>query len=268
MRQQEHPIYSTLTNSYTITDPPFHPCVRFVLTSPPKLNTNFPHRLNHLAPSKALSFVPPDGHLKLMEYRFDPSESKPGAAPPLTAAAQVQVQVPFTRRTSHLIPDHGGAQAELTHRVQLYLGSSTMGATSTGSTGSSERMYVPARRTLRWSLASSASTTSGDFHSVSATGCTATLRGTFASSDAHLRPARVAQISFALPEGMLLSALKIDQLKLSAETYNPYKGIPVRGWALEPVEWSRRRPGKEEGLQWKREGEGPAINKTWFVYTY
>jgi hypothetical protein len=26
----------TLTNSHTITDPPFHPCVRFVLTSPPE----------------------------------------------------------------------------------------------------------------------------------------------------------------------------------------------------------------------------------------
>jgi hypothetical protein len=97
-------------------------------------------------------------------------------------------------------------------------------------------MYVPARRTLRWSLASFVSTTSsGAARSVSAPGRTATLRGMFASSDAHLRPARAAQISFALPAGTLLSALKIDQLKLSAETYKQYKGM--RGRALGRVEW-------------------------------
>ena len=97
-------------------------------------------------------------------------------------------------------------------------------------------MYLPARRTLRWSLASSASTTSGGAaRSVSAPGRTATLRGTFSSSDAHPRPARAAQISFALPAGVLLSALKIDQLKLSGETYKPYKGM--RGRALGRVEW-------------------------------
>jgi AP-3 complex subunit mu len=103
----------TLTNSHTITDPSFHPCVRFVLTYllPSEPNPNLPHRLNRFAQSKALSFVPPDGRFTLMEYRFDPSANKPGAAPPLTAAAaaQVQVQVPFTLRVSLSITDHGGA---------------------------------------------------------------------------------------------------------------------------------------------------------------
>ena len=96
-------------------------------------------------------------------------------------------------------------------------------------------MYVPARRTLRWSLASSASTTSGTSRSVSGPVRTATLRGTFASIDAHPRPARAAQISFALPAGTLLSALKVDKVKLSAESYTPYKG--TRGRALGRVEW-------------------------------
>jgi AP-3 complex subunit mu len=181
-----------------------------------------------------------------MEYRFDPSARKPGAAPALTAAAaaQVQVQVPFTLRTSLSITDHGGAfELTFTPRagaledvaVELYLDSGATGATSTGATGGGEWMYVPARRTLRWSLASSASTTSRASRSVAAPGRTATLRGTFASIDAHPRPARAAQISFALPAGTLLSALKIDQLKLSAETYKPYKGM--RGRALGRVEW-------------------------------
>ncbi|KAI9456976.1 clathrin adaptor mu subunit [Lactarius psammicola] len=217
----------TLTNSHTISEPSFHPCVR----------------LNRFAQSKALSFVPPDGRFTLMEYRFDPSASKPGAAPPLTAAAaaQLQVQVPFTLRTSLSITDHGGTfELSFTPRagaledvaVELYLGSSATGATCSGG---GEWLYVPARRTLRWSLAPSASTTSGATRSASAGGRTATLRGTFSSGNAHPRPARAAQISFALPAGALLSALKIDQLKLSGETYKPYKG--VRGRALGRVEW-------------------------------
>ena len=82
---------------------------------------------------------------------------------------------------------------------------------------------MPARRTLRWSLPPTAS------------GRNATLQGTFTSTDAHPRPARAAQVSFAMPQGALLSALKVDQLKLSGETYKPYKG--VRGRALGRVEW-------------------------------
>lgn len=119
--------------------------------------------------------------------------------------------------------------------VELYLGSGATGVTSTGATGGGEWTYLPARRTLRWSLTSSASTTSGTARTVSAPGRTATLRGTFASSDAHPRPARAAQISFALPAGALLSAMKVDQVKLSGEAYKVYKGM--RGRALGRVEW-------------------------------
>ncbi|KAF8257419.1 Mu homology domain-containing protein [Lactarius quietus] len=194
----------TLTNSHTITEPSFHACVR----------------LNRFAQSKALSFVPPDGRFTLMEYRFDPSAGKPGAAPALTAAAaaQVQVQVPFVLRASLSLTDHGGPRIRaIIHparrpledvAVELYLGSGATGATSTGASGGGEWMYVSARRTLRWSLASSASTTSGTSRSVSG----------------RAAPPR-SGISFALPAGALLSALKIDQLKLSGETYKPYKGM-------------------------------------------
>jgi AP-3 complex subunit mu len=67
-------------------------------------------RLNRFAKSKILSFVPPDGRFTLMDYRFDPSASKPGAAPALTAAAaaQLQVQVPFALRAALSLTDHGG----------------------------------------------------------------------------------------------------------------------------------------------------------------
>jgi len=107
--------------------------------------------------------------------------------------------------------------------VELYLGSGASGATCSAATGGGEWTYVPARRTLRWSLPPATS------------GRTATLQGTFASADAHPRPARAAQVSFALPPGAMLSSLKVDQLKLSGETYKPYKG--VRGRGFRRIEW-------------------------------
>jgi AP-3 complex subunit mu len=196
-----------------------------------------------------------------MEYRFDPSANKPGTAPALTvaAAAQVQAQVPFTLCASLSITDHGGASSLPSHTpnkltnyspgafeliftlcagalkdvaAELYHSTGAMGPTSTGATGGGEWMYVPVRGTLRWSLASSA-TSSSTSRSVSAPARTTTLRCTFASSDSHLRAACAALILFALPAP--LSVLKIDQLKPSAETYKPYKGM--RGWALGRVEW-------------------------------
>ncbi|KAF8485290.1 clathrin adaptor mu subunit [Russula ochroleuca] len=208
----------TLTNAHTITEPSFHPCVR----------------LSRFTKSKTLSFIPPNGRFTLMDYRFDPSANKPGAAPALTAAgaAQLQVQVPLALRAALSVTDHGGA-FELTFSpraaalddvaVELYLGTGASGATCSAVTGGGEWTYVPARRTLRWSLPPTAS------------GRTATLQGTFTSTDAHPRPARAAQVSFAMPPGALLSGVKVDQLKLSGETYKPYKGM--RGRALGRVEW-------------------------------
>ena len=113
--------------------------------------------------------------------------------------------------------------------VELYLGAGASSATCSAATGGGEWTYVPARRTLRWSLPPTSS------------GRTATLQGTFVSGDAYPRPARAAQVSFALPAGALLSALKVDQLKVSGETYKPYKG--VRGCAFGRVEWR---------VEWKR----------------
>lgn len=97
--------------------------VRDSLLSLPSFYPNLlTHRLNRFAQSKALSFVPPDGRFTLMEYRFDPSANKPGAAPALTAAAaaQVQVQVPFTLRATLSITDHGGPSLLSAH-LTIYL---------------------------------------------------------------------------------------------------------------------------------------------------
>jgi AP-3 complex subunit mu len=116
--------------------------------------------------------------------------------------------------------------------IELYLGTGASSATCIQATGGSEWTYVPARHTLRWSLPpAAAAQSSGRRGASSAT----TLQGTFVSADAHPRPARAAQVSFALPAGAMLSALKVDQLKLRGETYKPYKG--VRGRSFGRVEW-------------------------------
>ena len=77
---------------------------------PPRTDRATFDRLSRFTQSKTISFVPPDGRFTLMEYRFDPAASKPGAAPALTAAAaaQLQVQVPFTLRAKLSVTEHGG----------------------------------------------------------------------------------------------------------------------------------------------------------------
>ncbi|KAN0140284.1 hypothetical protein V8E53_002180 [Lactarius tabidus] len=194
--------------------------------------------LNCYAQSKALS-VPPDGRFTLMEYRFDPSTIKPGAAPALiaAAAAQTQVQVPFTLRASLSITNHsapnnpteyypGAFELTLTPRtdaledvaIELYLGS---GATGPKSNRRRRLWPVDARaRTTHVALVPCLLRLYNLRHFPFRVG-TATLRG---GTDL----VRAAC-------GHAACALKIDQLKLSAETYKPYKGM--RGWALGRVEW-------------------------------
>ncbi|KAI0245654.1 Mu homology domain-containing protein [Lactifluus subvellereus] len=117
-------VLPTLTNVHTITEPFFHPCVR----------------LNRFSQSKALSFVPPDGHFTLMEYRFGPSASKPGT-----------FELMFIPRPSALDDV----------AVEFYLSAGASSATCSQATGGSEWTYVPARRTLRWSLPPAAAQSSG-----------------------------------------------------------------------------------------------------------
>ncbi|KAI0254025.1 hypothetical protein BJV78DRAFT_102483 [Lactifluus subvellereus] len=195
---QEHSHLPTCTPS---PSPPSTPAsgshVPSYAPSCPDHNARTSHRLNRFSQSKALSIVPPDGRFTLMEYRFSPPASKPGAAPALTAtaAAQLQVQVPFILRSTLSITDHGGA-FKLTFiprisalddvAVELYLGAGASSATCSQATGGSEWTYMPARRTLRWLLPPVAAQSSGGRGASAAT--TTTLQGTFVSMDAHPRP--------------------------------------------------------------------------------
>ncbi|KAI0052573.1 clathrin adaptor mu subunit [Auriscalpium vulgare] len=134
----------TLTNAQAMSNPSFHPCIR----------------LNRFSQSKVLSFVPPDGHFTLMEYRYSPASAQapPPTGTPLTAIAQnqSQVQVPFTLKAAMAVSEHGGtfdvsiasrlsARAIEDFVMELYLGEGATGASCTVG-GGAEWGYIPARQ--------------------------------------------------------------------------------------------------------------------------
>ncbi|KAH8989375.1 hypothetical protein EDB86DRAFT_3081110 [Lactarius hatsudake] len=166
-------------------------------------------------------------------YHFDPSASKPSAALALTAA-QLPPRSSKCKFRSHWAPRFRSPIAvvrafelSFTPRagtledvaVELYLGSSATGAACTGARSGAASGWP---------------------------GRTATLRGLFASGDAHPRPASATLISFAPPAGALLSALKTDQLELSGETYKPYKGGRVERGTNERYLDAMRRDGMRD----------------------
>ncbi|KZT74521.1 clathrin adaptor, mu subunit [Daedalea quercina L-15889] len=196
----------TLSNSQYLTDCSFHPCVR----------------LQRWARDKTLSFVPPDGRFKLMEYRFSPT----------SASTMNQLAVPLSMRANVSIEEHGGTldlsfTSRLTSRtmegvvVELYLGEGASGASCTASHNASWS-FEPRSLSLRWELKSVAPS------------ATYTLRGTFASTAKTPRPARSFRVRFDIMQHCF-SALKIDQLKLTGELYKPYKGMRPRSSG--DIEW-------------------------------
>lgn len=96
------------------------------------------NRLQRWSRDRVLSFVPPDGKFKLMDYRYTPA----------TASAISQTSVPFILRTGVSVDEHGGSidltlSSRLTTRsmenvyVELYLGEGATGASCSASHGAS-----------------------------------------------------------------------------------------------------------------------------------
>jgi len=199
-------ILLTLSNSQTLTDCSFHPCVR----------------LPRWARDKTLSFVPPDGRFKLMEYRYAPT----------SASSVHQIAVPLALRSSILIQEQGGTldltfTSRLTTRVmenvtiELFLGEGASGASCIASHNASWGFDLRTS-SLKWELKSAQPSASY------------TLRGYFTSSVQVPRPSRAFRIRFEIMQHTF-SSLKIDQLKLTGEMYKPYKGM--RGRSAGDIEW-------------------------------
>ncbi|KAF9821050.1 hypothetical protein IEO21_01027 [Rhodonia placenta] len=196
----------TFSNFQSLTDCSFHPCIR----------------LQRWARDKTLSFVPPDGHFKLMEYRYAPA----------SASTMHQVAVPFSLRSSIQLQEHGGSfdvtlSSRLTTRamdsvtIELFLGEGASGASCISSHNASWSFDLRTL-TLKWELKNVQP--SGNY----------TLRGTFTSTTQIPRPSRAFRVRFDIMQHTF-SALKIDQLKLAGEMYKPYKGM--RGRSAGDIEW-------------------------------
>ncbi|KAJ1311303.1 hypothetical protein OPQ81_009799 [Rhizoctonia solani] len=202
----------SLSNSKALHDHSFHPCVR----------------LQKFLQTNQLSFVPPDGNFTLLTYQLPVPSPNPAAPPPL----------PIHLNSGVSLHEHGGAfEITATARsskmlenvcVKFKLGDSATGAecTHTGSGGQSAGGgfgalsanggsvrwgYDPQTKVLKWEIPS---LTSMAQH----------LKGTFTSSDGTPRPSRSFIVTFEIPQHSL-SMVKIDQLRISGESYKPYKGV-------------------------------------------
>ncbi|GJJ07396.1 hypothetical protein Clacol_001598 [Clathrus columnatus] len=174
---------------------------------------------------KSLSFVPPDRSFILMEYHFVP----------VSATGNSQMTgPPFTLKPVIVIRKNGGdisftlisrlSGKTMSVRVELYLGNGSTGANCTCSAGSNWG-YDPSKMVLYWDM--------GTINPLS----TNTLRGTFTSSAEQPRISPAIQAQFEIDQHTY-SSLKIDQLKLSGESYKPYKGVRSRSRGMVEFRWN------------------------------
>ncbi|KAG6375102.1 Mu homology domain-containing protein [Boletus reticuloceps] len=208
----------SFSNPNVLTECAFHPCVRQVL--------------QRWMREKTLSFVPPDGKFVLMEYQYAlPHAALAGNVPvPLALKPNITVgefggnfTVTFSSKTNKIMENV---------RIELYLGESATGAQCTissagsgvGSVGGIEGSWTfePQKQLLRWEIPNMHS--SGSW----------VLRGSWTSKAKFPRPAHAFQIHFEVPS-YSFSSLKVDQVRLSGETYKIYKG--VRAVSSGSIEW-------------------------------
>ncbi|KAG0699840.1 clathrin adaptor mu subunit [Suillus ampliporus] len=206
----------TFANANLMTDCAFHPCVR----------------LQKWTRDNALSFVPPEGRFVLADYQYRPPQG----------ALISNVPIPLSLKANMDMGEFGGTFAlTLTSRsikvmenveLKLYLGEDATSAQCTlssagsgvGSVGSADGSWAFDLRTktLRWEILNMRS--SGSW----------ILRGSWTSKIKAPRPAHAFQIHFEIPS-YSFSSLKVDQLRLSGETYKMYKGVRMRSKGS--IEW-------------------------------
>ncbi|EKM80247.1 hypothetical protein AGABI1DRAFT_57829 [Agaricus bisporus var. burnettii JB137-S8] len=230
----------SFTNPQALTDCSFHTCVR----------------LQRWTRDKSLSFIPPDGHFTLAEYRSAPAASLPTArltSPPVskTPATKDSVPIPFTVKTNCDL-GNDGAQLDITFTprltskslenvvIEMNLGEGAggikcvtsrgsgigrhMGTTNPGifSNMGTSWAFDAKNNVLRWEILNAPPSSTWN------------LRGSFTTLSAKPRPAHALQIHFNI-QSYTFSAIKVEQLRVTGETYKPYKG--VRGRCVGNVEW-------------------------------
>ncbi|TRM68515.1 Mu homology domain-containing protein [Schizophyllum amplum] len=225
----------SFTNPNVLADCAFHPCVR----------------LQRFARDRALSFVPPDGHFTLMQYRYAPGASA-SATPAASAVAALRENVPLpvslkitvdlpqaandtatftlvltsrltTRDIENFVGEIDLGQSATAVKCTCSSGRSTVGSSLAGASHGASWMFDSRNHTLRWTIPRVAPA------------ATYTIEGSFGSGTMQApRPAHAVRTTFAIPT-QTFSMLKVDQLKLTGEMYKPYKG--VRGKSDCDIEW-------------------------------
>ncbi|CUA76835.1 AP-1 complex subunit mu [Rhizoctonia solani] len=202
----------SLSNSKALHDYSFHPCVR----------------LQKFLQTKQLSFVPPDGNFTLLTYQLPVPSPNPAAPPPLPIQLKSDVSLHERGGSFEIIVTARSSKMLENVCVEFKLGDSATGAecTHTGPGGQSAGGgfgalsvnggsvrwgYDPQTKGLKWEIPS-------------LTNMAQHLKGTFTSSDGAPRPSRSFVVTFEIPQHSL-STVKIDQLRISGESYKPYKGV-------------------------------------------
>ncbi|ORX59464.1 clathrin adaptor, mu subunit [Hesseltinella vesiculosa] len=179
-------------NPRLIDDESFHPCVR----------------IRKWESDRLLSFVPPDGHFKLMSYRVALS---PYQAMPL----QIKPQI---------LPTKNGGKFDITVHprstdgkpieaivLSIPMSKSTTSVNATCNVGN--YMYDPITKTVKWEISKLQQRERAPM-----------LSGTFSSSDAQPDMGLTVDVDFKISM-YSVSGIKVDSLRLFHEGYKPYKGV-------------------------------------------
>lgn len=178
-------------NPRILDDVSFHPCVR----------------INRWERERVVSFIPPDGHFKLMNYRVNTGTS-------VILPLAVKPQIFFTQGTGKIDisvnpRNTGGKQIENV-MLSMKLPPSTTGATLSANFGKYE--YNPTTKELKWFIGripkDKLPMLSGNV--------------VFPPGSVDSNPVILVQFKINM---YAISGLKVNTLQITQETYKPYKGV-------------------------------------------
>ncbi|KAI8076765.1 Mu homology domain-containing protein [Halteromyces radiatus] len=182
----------SFTNPRLIDDESFHPCVRY----------------RKWESEKVLSFVPPDGHFKLMSYRVALS---PHQAMPLQVKPQILPTKNGGKFDISVLPRSTDGKPIERIAISLPMPKSTTSVNATCNVGN--YMYDPVTKTINWEIGKLQQRERAPM-----------LSGTFNTSDAQPEVSLTVGVDFQISM-YSVSGLKVDSLRLFHEGYKPYKGV-------------------------------------------
>ncbi|KAG0368445.1 AP-3 complex subunit mu-2 [Gamsiella multidivaricata] len=186
----------SFVNPRLVDDCSFHPSVRF----------------NKWESDKVLSFVPPDGHFRLMSYRVNlPSQQN------LPVQVKPSINIGANGAKFDITVSLRNTEGKPLENVVLTLPLHKSTTTLTAHCNVGQYMFDPVGKVLRW-----------DIGKIVPRERAPVLSGSFgfgtSSSEAAANAGYNIGVEFVI-NSHSLSGLKVDVLKLFNESYKPYKGV-------------------------------------------